>query len=104
MFGSGIKRIKAAYEDSLSKPECTIFNNSIEVRLPVVESEITITDDEQAIIDALSTSQKLSRLQLEDKTGFSKSKAVRLLTSLNDKGMVLKSGSGPNIKYYLNKK
>ena len=104
MFGSGIKRIKAAYDDSLSKPEFTIFNNSIEVRLPVVESEITITDDEQAIIDALSTSQKLSRLQLEDKTGFSKSKAVRLLTSLNDKGMVLKSGSGPNIKYYLNKK
>ena len=99
MFGSGIKRIKAAYDDSLSKPEFTIFNNSIEVRLPVVESEITITDDEQAIIDALSTSQKLSRLQLEDKTGFSKSKAVRLLTSLNDKGMVLKSGSGPNIKY-----
>ena len=104
MFGSGIKRIKAAYDDSLSKPKFRVFNNSIEVRLPVVESGITITDDEQAIIDILSTSQKLSRLQLEGKTGFTKSKTVRLLASLNDKGMVLKSGSGPNIKYYLNKK
>ena len=104
MFGSGIKRIKAAYDDSLSKPGFRVFNNSIEVRLPVVESEITITDDEQAIIDALSTSQKLSRLQLEDKTGFTKSKTVRLLASLNNKGMVLRSGSGSNIKYYLNKK
>ena len=104
MFGSGIKRIKAAYDDSLSKPEFRVFNNSIEVRLPVVESEITITDDEQAIIDILSTSQKLSRLQLEDKTGFTKSKTVRLLASLNNKGMVLRSGSGSNIKYYLNKK
>ena len=103
MFGSGIKRIKVAYDDSLSKPEFNIFNNSIEVGLPVVESRINITDDEQAIIDALSTSQKLSRLQLEGKTGFTKSKAVRLLTSLNDKGIVLKSGSGPNTKYYLNK-
>ena len=104
MFGSGIKRIKAAYDDSLSKPEFRVFNNSIEVGLPVVESGITITDDEQAIIDALSTSQKLSRLQLEDKTGFTKSKTVRLLASLNNKGMVLRSGSGSNIKYYLNKK
>ena len=104
MFGSGIKRIKAAYDDSLSKPGFRVFNNSIEVRLPVVESEITITDDEQAIIDILSTSQKLSRLQLEDKTGFTKSKTVRLLASLNNKGMVLRSGSGSNIKYYLNKK
>ena len=104
MFGSGIKRIKAAYDDSLSKPEFRVFNNSIKVRLPVVESEITITDDEQAIIDILSTSQKLSRLQLEDKTGFTKSKTVRLLASLSNKGMVLRSGSGSNIKYYLNKK
>ena len=104
MFGSGIKRIKAAYDDSLSKPKFRVFNNSIEVRLPVVESGITITDDEQAIIDILSTSQKLSRLQLEGKTGFTKSKTVRLLASLNDKGMVLRSGSGSNIKYYLNKK
>ena len=104
MFGSGIKRIKAAYDDSLSTPEFRVFNNSIEVRLPVVESGITITDDEQAIIDILSTSQKLSRLQLEDKTGFTKSKTVRLLASLNNKGMVLRSGSGSNIKYYLNKK
>lgn len=103
MFGSGIKRIKAAYDDSLSKPEFRIFNNSIEVRLPVVESGITITDDEQTIIDILSTSQKLSRLQLEDKTGFTKSKTIRLISSLNDKGIIFKSGSGPNIKYYLNK-
>ncbi|MGN1276918.1 MAG: ATP-binding protein [Floccifex sp.] len=104
MFGSGIKRIKAAYDDSLSKPEFNIFNNSIEIKLPVVKSRITFTDDEQAIIDILSTSQKISRLQLEEKTGFTKSKTIRLLASLNDKGIILKSGSGPNIKYYLNKK
>ena len=42
MFGSGIKRIKAAYDDSLSKPEFNIFNNSIEVGLPVVESRINM--------------------------------------------------------------
>ena len=104
MFGSGIKRIKAAYNDSLSKPEFKIFNNSIEVCLPIVESKKAISDDEQVIIDILSNSQKVSRLQLEGIAGFTKSKTVRLLTSLNDKGIVLKSGSGPNTKYYLNKK
>ena len=104
MFGSGIKRIKASYNDSLSKPEFKIFNNSIEVCLPIVESKTVISDDEQAIIDILSNSQKISRLQVEGIAGFTKSKTVRLLSSLNDKGIVLKSGSGPNTKYYLNKK
>ena len=104
MFGSGIKRIKAAYNDSLSKPKFKIFNNSIEVCLPIMESKTIISDDEQAIIDILSNSQKISRLQIEGIAGFTKSKTVRLLTSLNDKGIVLKSGSGPNTKYYLNKK
>ena len=104
MFGSGIKRIKASYNDNLSKPEFKIFNNSIEVCLPIVESKTVISDDEQAIIDILSNSQKISRLQVEGIAGFTKSKTVRLLSSLNDKGIVLKSGSGPNTKYYLNKK
>ena len=104
MFGSGIKRIKAAYNDSLSKPKFKIFNNSIEVCLPIMESKTIISDDEQAIIDILSNSQKISRLQIEGIAGFTKSKTVRLLPSLNDKGIVLKSGSGPNTKYYLNKK
>ena len=104
MFGSGIKRIKASYNDSLSKPEFKIFDNSIEVCLPIVESKTVISYDEQAIIDILSNSQKISRLQVEVIAGFTKSKTVRLLSSLNDKGIVLKSGSGPNTKYYLNKK
>ena len=104
MFGSGIKRIKASYNDSLSKPEFKIFDNSIEVCLPIVESKTVISYDEQAIIDILSNSQKISRLQVEGIAGFTKSKTVRLLSSLNDKGIVLKSGSGPNTKYYLNKK
>ena len=104
MFGSGIKRIKASYNDSLSKPEFKIFDNSIEVCLPIVESKTVISYDEQAIIDILSNSQKISRLQVERIAGFTKSKTVRLLSSLNDKGIVLKSGSGPNTKYYLNKK
>ena len=104
MFGSGIKRIKAAYNDSLSKPEFKVFNNSIEVCLPIVESKTVISNDEQVIINILSNSQKISRLQVEGTAGFTKSKTVRLLASLNDKGIVLKSGSGPSTKYYLNKK
>lgn len=102
MFGSGIKRIKDAYQDSLSKPKFKIYNNSITVILPILIDNVEVTYDEQIVLNIMS-SQKLSRAQVEKRTNFNKAKTVRLLNSLINKGLILKSGSGPNTKYNLYK-
>lgn len=99
MFGSGIRRIKEAYASTLSAPDFKLFENSITVILPSIDINIDISEDEQTILDVLKISQKLSRTQIEELTGFNKSKAVRLLSSLCEKGLVLRKGSGNNIKY-----
>lgn len=100
MFGSGIKRIKEAYKDSLSKPEFKLYDNSISVILPTTDIEVKLTDDEQTVLNLLtSSSQKLSRLKIEETAKFSKPKAIRILNSLCTKGLIQKNGSGPNTKY-----
>lgn len=100
MFGSGIKRIKEAYKDSLSKPEFKLYDNSISVILPTTDIEVKLTDDEQTVLNLLtSSSQKLSRLKIEETAKFSKPKAIRILNSLCTKGIIQKNGSGPNTKY-----
>ena len=103
MFGSGIKRIKEAYKDSLSKPNFQIYENSISVILPAIDQPIELTEDEQAVLNILISSPKLSRLQIEEKTKFSKTKTIRILNSLSKKDLIHKSGSGPKTKYTNNK-
>lgn len=103
MFGSGIKRIKESYRDSLSEPEFKIFNHSITVILPQLINSIEINDDEQIILNLMSV-QKLSRTEIERMTEFNKSKTLRLLNSLIHKGLLSKSGSGSNTRYNLSKK
>lgn len=99
MFGSGIKRIKEAYKDSLSKPEFKLYDNSISVILPTTDIEVKLTDDEQTVLNLLASSQKLSRSKIEETAKFSKPKAIRILNSLCTKGLIQKNGSGPNTKY-----
>lgn len=99
MFGSGIKRIKESYNGVLVKPEFEVYDNSITVILPVSNLEIELTDDEELVLDVLSLNLKMSRMQIEEKTKLNKSKIIRVLNSLSEKGVVQKSGSGPNTKY-----
>ncbi|MDO4663311.1 MAG: ATP-binding protein [Erysipelotrichaceae bacterium] len=103
MFGSGIRRIKESYRNSLSEPEFKIFNNSITVVLPILINTTEVTDDEQIILNFMSI-QKLSRTEIGRMTDFNKNKTIRLLNSLINKGLISKSGSGPNTKYSLSKK
>ncbi|WP_305150865.1 ATP-binding protein [uncultured Dubosiella sp.] len=104
MFGSGIKRIKEAYAPYQASPEFKTYDNSITVVLPVSDTVIETSTDEKTILSNLSSSTLLSRSQLEERTGFSKAKTVRLLHSLSSKGLVQKSGSGMNTKYRIFKK
>lgn len=99
-FGTGIKRIKEAYKDSAKNPSFKIFDNSIEVRLPIISSMENLNDDEQMVYKALEN-KSLASSAIADDTGFGKNKVLNLLNDLMDKDYVIKSGKGRGTKYSL---
>ncbi len=101
MFGSGIRRIKDSYKNYQRKPEFKVYENSISIILPVQSENISLTEDEKLIVSVLEHNLCLSRIQIEQKTNFTKSKTTRLLNSLLNKEIISKSGSARNIKYKL---
>lgn len=99
-FGTGIARINEAYEGRAAEPRFEVRENSLIVTLPsVVETSVGLSPDEDAVLRELSRTLLLSRGDVEGRTGFSKDKAVRILNSLADRGLVAKEGVGRGRRY-----
>lgn len=101
MFGSGIRRIKNSYANFPRKPEFKIYENSILITLPTENEIYSLSDDENKIVSVLQSNLKLTRTQIESKTNFTKYKTIRILNSLIEKDIVIKSGTARNTKYAL---
>ena len=99
-FGTGITRIKKAYEKSYRKPEFYVFENSIKIILPAVQSEAD-TPDEQKVMDVLREGKLLTRAEIERLAGFDKPKTLRVINLLLAKNMIEKTGQGRNTRYRL---
>lgn len=99
-FGTGIKRINHEYADSILKPSYNIATNSIGINLPVVKfSELDLSIDEVDVYNLLKDEIELSRVEIDKRTGFNKSKTLRILNSLADKSIIIKLGEGPGTTY-----
>lgn len=99
-FGTGVMRINEEYSDSIVKPSYKITENFITVTLPTVEIKPEIlSSDEKVVFDLFVNEPSLSRLEIENKSGFNKSKAIRTLNSLIDKSIIEKVGDGPSTEY-----
>lgn len=99
-FGTGVMRINEEYGDSIVKPSYKITENFITVTLPTVEIKPEIlSSDEKIVFDLFVKDPCLSRLEIENKSGFNKSKAIRTLNSLIDKSVIEKVGVGPSTEY-----
>ncbi len=95
-------RIINEYRQSISKPKFEITENNIRIILPVIENdESNLLEDEVIIFNILMDGVKLSRGELDQKTGFSKSKTLRIINSLVDKSIVKKIGGGAGTTYTL---
>ena len=81
-FGTGVARIRAAYEGSAAKPKFSVTENTICVELPVVTEEVALTDDEKRAL-AL----------------FEEGKEGRVLKSLADKGSIYRRAGGRSTTY-----
>ena len=99
-FGTGIRRIINSYKNLVKNPTFKIFDNSIEVKLPVVSNVYNLSNDEKRVIKALENGSASSSSIVED-SGFGKNKVLNILNDLIDDGYVIKNGRGRGTKYSL---
>ena len=100
-FGTGTPRILDEYAHETVSPSFALRDSSITVMLPVTVLE-NVTLDEEAILAVLAKGSALTRSQISEKTQLSKSKAIRTLNALVEKGLVTKVGEGRSVRYERN--
>ena len=91
--------IKQAFEQSLTKPEFVISENSITVVLPLLKEDRGLTGDQQLVYDLLGPACLMSAGELERHVSFSRSKLTGILKQLISLGLVETSGVGKGLKY-----
>ena len=99
-IGTDIMRINEEYTESIVKPSYEITDHFITVTLPIIDTKVeNLTGDEELVLDLFNKERRLSRMEIEKKSGFNKSKAIRLVNSLIDKSIMEKVGDGPSTEY-----
>ncbi len=109
-MGTGIRRIKQSYAEYSVKPKLKVMKNSILIILPLIteitangvkEKNITVdlTVEEEKLYAFFDTEGSLTRSEVEQYMAVKKTKAVKLLNSLSEKNLIVKTGSGRSVIY-----
>ena len=69
------------------------------VTLPVITGAAPLNDDELLVLSKMPTHQLLTRSAVDKKTGFEKTKTIRILNSLEAKGLIKITGKGRACRY-----
>ena len=68
--------------------------------LPVQSTNEVLDEEEQEVLYIIQHfDDQVSRLQIEEQTGFNKAKVIRILNALQEKSVIQKVGSGPATMY-----
>lgn len=100
ILGTGIRKIKESYRDSASKPDFEVFENSIKVTLPVMNT-LELSEDEELVYKALSKTMPRSSGEITEAVPFGKSKTTTILKKLVKNNYVTVVGRGRGTKYKL---
>ena len=102
-YGTGIKKIIRAYENSEKKPLIRKSNNAFKIVLPSLLTEkqnSTGSDSEDVrVLQRLVEMGEATRAELETELGLTMSTTTRSLRRLIGEGKVMRIGSGKNTKY-----
>lgn len=101
IFGTGITRIKQLYAESLTKPDFEVSENTINIILPVFETNVNLTEDEKVIYKCLSKTMLKPISEIAPCVPFGKSKTTQLLKAMGEKGVVAVEGNGRGTKYII---
>lgn len=99
-YGTGIRRILRAYQDSAQKPYFEIFENDITVSLPVVNRK-ELTGDDLKAYHYFVNGKSASVTEMAEFLGCGKSKARKILQELVQKGYLRVSGAGRSTRYQI---
>lgn len=100
-FGTGIRRIISSYQGSVIQPNFKIFENSIVIILPVLQSApVNLSKDEGEIYQAVKSGKETNSL-INEEVSFGRTKTLKLINSLVKKGYLIKVGEGRATKYKL---
>ena len=97
-FGTGIRRINAAYKNCKIKPQYNVKPQSVQIILPVITSIDKLPQDEKVLYNLIKNSILTSSELIKEST-FGKTKTIYLLNSLIQKGCIKKIGNGRGTKY-----
>ncbi len=100
-FGTGILKIRQAYQGKEQNPQFKVFDNSVTVVLPTEDSKVPLSSDEQTIKDFLSNGRLASSSETAAAVGFSRAKTIQILNSMLEKKVVRKEGTGRGTRYRL---
>lgn len=97
-FGTGVLRIKECYRQSAAQPIFDIYENSIKVTLPVIQSTADLAEGEAAIFNIVS-GRTLPTSEITSLSGFSRSKVQAITKRLVERGYLSVVGSGRGTKH-----
>ncbi len=97
-FGTGIRRIREVYKNSRVKPIFEVSDTSIQVTLPLYQTQRNLTDDEETVYSKV-LGRKVSSSKIAEESGFGKTKTVSILNKLVQKGYLQTEGTGRGTKY-----
>ena len=100
-LGTGVKRIKRAYENSFAKPSFTVSANAIQVVLPAYDMQIDLNREEKSVLSLFQANLELTSAEIEKKMGLSRSTVVRIAASLVEKGALQRIGKARSTRYRL---
>ncbi len=114
-YGTGILKINESYSDYAVKPQFEVTDNAFRITLPntnyVGESKISTTAsptkatgkaDRTEIVLRLAEKQgNITRKDVEAELKVSQATAILLLRDMVENGLLVKEGSGKQLKYYV---
>lgn len=101
-YGTGIQRIMESYEAYPVTPTFSPAPASFVVVLPkLIKIEDDGMSDAEKVLLAISQKGEISRKEVEVLLGTSKFPAIRALNELLDAKKIIKTGSGPAVRYKL---
>lgn len=102
-FGTGIRKIRSAYKDSLVKPTFTALPNAFKVTFPNRNRQLdaagSLFSPEERVLVLLSERKAITRRDVETLLGISPASASRLLRGMETQGLLLREANGPKTRF-----